>query len=114
MRRRRRSRLARRPHRRRRTPTHKQTKPNNSAEWVEERTLIKNYAANDLLVDPNEAFGRNSNAPRGKKPLKSAEQRAAEGGEALDDYDGALLLILLESDDLVCLLESADAHCADA
>jgi hypothetical protein len=28
---------------------------------------------------------------RGKQPLKSAEERAAEGGEALDDDDGAFV-----------------------
>lgn len=55
-----------------------------SAQWVEEQTLTKNYAANKFVLDPNEGFGRNKRAV----PLKSKEEREAEDGGTYSDDDG--------------------------
>lgn len=55
-------------------------------EWEQERTLHTNYAANKLVLDPNEGFGRN----HASMPLKTKEQREAAGEdvETFSDDDG--------------------------
>jgi hypothetical protein len=55
-----------------------------SVEWSKEATLTNNYQANNLVLNPNEAFGRNQ-APL---PLKSKEDRQAAQEEDFDDDDG--------------------------
>lgn len=55
-----------------------------SAEWQPERTLSKNYAANRLLNNPNDGFGRNN----ADLPLKSKEEREAAQEETFSDDDG--------------------------
>lgn len=58
--------------------------PGCSVDWEQERTLSSNYAANKLVLDPNEGFGRN----QASLPLKSKEEREAAGEEVYDDDDG--------------------------
>ena len=58
-----------------------------SPTWQTTDTLLKNYAANDLLLDPNEGFGRNRAAAA--PPLKTPAERAAADGVTHEDDDGA-------------------------
>lgn len=64
---------------------HHQTPTNLRPEWRETATLTTNYAANRLVLDPNEGFGRNAKAA---PPLKSREEREAEDGGTYSDDDG--------------------------
>jgi hypothetical protein len=56
------------------------------AGWNAEDTLKENYVANQLVVDPNEGFGRNNKA----LPLRSKEEREARGEPTHSDDDGAM------------------------
>ena len=55
-----------------------------SAKWEEEQNLGSNYAANKLVLDPNQYYGRNST----KAKLKSKEERNAKEEETFSDDDG--------------------------
>lgn len=54
-----------------------------SPDWKQEKTLVKNYAQNNLVLDPNHGFGRNKT----KAPLKSKEEREANQEPTFDDDD---------------------------
>ncbi|GAX83597.1 hypothetical protein CEUSTIGMA_g11022.t1 [Chlamydomonas eustigma] len=56
---------------------------NSRAEWEQSKNLVENYAANHLVLDPNQGFGRNKSA----MPLKSREVREKEDGETYSDDD---------------------------
>mmetsp|Transcript_6192 Transcript_6192/g.13484 ORF Transcript_6192/g.13484 Transcript_6192/m.13484 type:complete len:191 (-) Transcript_6192:1011-1583(-) len=52
-------------------------------DWEEERNLTDNYQRNGLVLDPNHGFGRNKSSV----PLKSKEEREAQGEETFSDDD---------------------------
>eukprot|EP00877_Chromochloris_zofingiensis_P002482 jgi/Chrzof1/12234/Cz06g26150.t1 len=56
---------------------------NKTATWHQEQTLIKNYAQNEFVLNPNEGFGRNQTAPA----LVTKEERQQRGEETYSDDD---------------------------
>jgi len=56
---------------------------NSRPAWELSKNLGENYAANSLVLDPNQGFGRNKSV----MPLKSREEREKEDAETYSDDD---------------------------
>ena len=57
--------------------------PSRSVSWEESKNLGANYANNQLVMDANQGFGRNTTV----MPLKSREAREEAGQETYSDDD---------------------------